>query len=183
MKKIIFPLLMVSLISSARAQDEEVIRKNAIKINPVSLFALTGNVAYERAVSQNKTLQVGGFYSGVNFSGLKYSGYGITPELRIFLTGEKQAFNGVYVAPFIRYQNFRITNKENSNKTSFQAAGGGATVGWEKMWNGGFTLDVFAGPAYYNGKFKNDADEDAFDLKLGLNGFTFRAGLMIGFGF
>src|SRR3712207_6955264 len=44
------------------------------------------------------------FYSSFGLSDLKYSGYGITPEFRFYFAGRAEALNGVYVAPFARYQ-------------------------------------------------------------------------------
>lgn len=166
---------------AAKAQDNT--RSNAIKLNPLSLVFLTGNVSYERAVSSNSSLQLGVFYSGVNFSGIKYSGLGITPEFRFYFGGAKQALNGVYAAPFVRYQNFKIEEKESGDNTSFTTMGGGATIGWQKMWNSGFVLDIFAGPSYNSAKFKNDSDDDMFDVSGGFTGFGVRTGLTLGFGF
>lgn len=181
MRKMYVFLAVVALSFSAAAQD--VTPKNAVKLNPLSLFALTGNVSYERAVSSNKSIQLGAFYSGLNISGLKYSGYGLTPEMRFYFSGKKEALNGVYAAPFLRYQSYNIQDKEDFNKTSYSSIGGGATIGWQKVWNSGFALDVFAGPSFNKGKFKNDNDEDEYDIKIGANGVGFRTGIAIGFGF
>jgi hypothetical protein len=181
MKKITVILAFIAFSFSASAQD--VMPKNAIKINPLSLFALTGNVSYERAISHNKSVQIGAFYSGLNFSGFKYAGTGITPEMRFYFAGKKEALNGVYAAPFLRYQKFNIEDKEDFNKTSYTSVGGGATIGWQKVWNSGFTFDIFAGPSFSKANFKNDNDEDVYDAKIGANGVGFRTGLALGFGF
>ncbi|MGZ5191263.1 MAG: DUF3575 domain-containing protein, partial [Flavisolibacter sp.] len=162
---------------------QENVNSNAIKLNPLSLAFLTGNVQYERAVGANTSAQLGVFYSGLSFSGIKYSGLGITPEFRIYFGGSKQALNGVYAAPFVRYQSFKIEDKETGDKTSFTTMGGGATIGWQKMWNSGFVLDIFAGPSYSSAKFKNDSDDDTFDVQGGFTGFGVRTGIAIGFGF
>jgi len=180
MRKISFVLAFVAAGIAVNAQDA---KSNAIKLNPLSLAFLTGNVAYEHAVSSNSSVQLGVFYSGVNFSGIKYSGFGLTPEYRIYFAGAKEALNGVYAAPFVRYQNFKIEDKETADKTTFTTIGGGAIIGWQKMWGSGFTLDIFAGPSYNSAKFKNDSDDDSFDLKGGFTGFGIRTGLTLGFGF
>lgn len=181
MKKLFVSAMLIAVCFSASAQSE--MRTNAIKLNPLSLAFLTGNISYEKAVSKTSSVQLGVFYSGVNFSGLKYSGFGLTPEYRIYFGGGKQALNGVYAAPFVRYQNFTLEDTEIDNKTTFTTIGGGATIGWQKMWNSGFVLNLFAGPSYNSAKFKNESDEEEFDIKGGFTGFGIRTGLTIGFGF
>lgn len=182
MRKITLVLALVAATVAANAQSD--IKNNAIKLNPLSLALMTGNVSYERAVGANQSIQVGVFYSGVSLSGLKYSGLGVTPEYRIYFAGKKEALNGVYVAPYARYQNFSLKEKETEDKATFSSIGGGAVIGWQKMWPSGFTLDLFAGPGYNSGKVKTDSNsEDEFDIKAGISGFGFRTGLTIGFGF
>jgi len=182
MKKLLSVLAFVLLLSAVKAQDSG--NKNAVKINPLSLIFATGNVAYERAINQNQSFQLGIFYSGVSLSGLKYSGLGITPEYRIYFAGHKEALNGVYVAPFMRYQNFSLKDKETGDKATYSSIGGGATIGWEKSWASGFVLDIFAGPAYNSGKFKeSDTNEEEFNVSGGFEGFTIRTGITLGFSF
>ena len=103
MKRILFAASMLLAVSQINAQA---VNQNAVKLNPLSLAFATGNVSYERAVNANQSVQLGAFYSGVGISGLKYSGFGITPEYRFYFAGAKEALNGVYAAPFARYQNF-----------------------------------------------------------------------------
>ncbi|TDH27308.1 DUF3575 domain-containing protein [Segetibacter sp. 3557_3] len=180
MKRSFLLLAAAALAFSSKAQD---IQKNAIKINPMSLLVKTGNISYEREVKEGQTFQVGAFYTGLSISDFKYAGYGITPEYRFYFGGQKQSFNGGYVAPFVRYQNFTISDKESDNEAGFSTIGGGAIVGWEKRYKSGFVLDIFAGPSYNNVNFKNKAKEDEFEIKGGIKGFGLRTGIAIGFGF
>ena len=181
MKKLLVVASFLALTGALKAQ--ELTNKQALKINPLSLFVITGNVAYEHATNANQSFQVGLFYSGVSISGLKYSGLGITPEYRFYFAGHKEALNGVYAAPFVRFQSFTFKEKVSKDKANFTSFGGGATLCWEKTWNSGFVLDLFAGTSYNAGKFKNDADEDQFDVSSGINGFGIRTGLTLGFAF
>lgn len=182
MRKFTLVLAFVAATVAVNAQSD--VRNNAIKLNPLSLFALTGNVAYERAVATNQTFQLGVYYTGLTISELKYSGMGITPEYRFYVGGNKQAFDGFYVAPFGRYQSFTFKEKTSDNKATLSSIGGGAIVGFEKMWSRGFTLDVFIGPSYNSGKVKYSEDNiEEFDIKGGLNGLGVRTGLTLGIGF
>jgi hypothetical protein len=181
MKKLIVVACLFLSAGAIKAQEGSF--QQAIKINPLSLFLLTGNVSYERAVADNQSVQIGMFYSGMSISDIKYSGLGITPEYRFYFAGHKEAMNGVYAAPFLRYQSFTFKDKESTNKANYSSFGGGATIGWEKTWDSGFVLDIFAGPSYNAGKFKNEADEDDFDITSGVNGFGVRTGIVLGFAF
>ena len=178
MRKIYLMLAFVAVTIAANAQEG---RMNAIKINPLSLAVLTGNVAYERAIGEKSSVQLGAFYSGFSLGGLKYSGWGVTPEFRYYITGE--ALNGFYAAPFARYQSYNLKEKETTNETTMTTMGGGAIIGFQRMGDSGFTFDIFAGPAYNHAKFKNENDDDTFDVKGGVSGFGVRFGLTLGFGF
>jgi hypothetical protein len=181
MKKVLFAAALIVAATSLKAQDPH--PQNAIKLNPLSLVFATGNVAYERAVSENSSFQLGVFYSGVNISGLKYTGLGITPEYRFYVAGNKQALNGVYVGPFVRYQSFTLKEKDTDSEAKFTSFGGGAVVGWEKTWASGFVLDLFVGPSYNSGKVKDKSGNGDFDVAGSIDGFGLRTGITLGFAF
>jgi len=172
-------LVLVVVASATKAQYTP---KNAIKINPASVLLSTGNVSYERAITSNQSAQLGVFYSGLGLGDFKYEGFGITPEYRFYFGGQKQALNGGYVAPFARYQQFSISDKNSSSKGKFETIGGGVILGWEKSYKSGFVLDLFAGPSYNSMKFKS-GDENNFDIKGGIKGLGLRAGVSLGFNF
>lgn len=182
MKKVLLSGAFAMLALISKAQD---VPKNAVKVNPLSLIFATGNFSYERAVSDNQSFQVGFFYTGMSISDIKYSGLGITPEYRFYIAGRKQALNGVYAAPFVRYQNFSIKDKETGDKATFTSFGGGAVLGWEKTWGSGFVLDLFVGPAFNSGtvKVKDGSEEGTFDVAGSVDGFGIRTGITLGFAF
>lgn len=181
MKKVLVAAALLVAVSGLKAQDRGA--QNAIKLNPLSLIFATGNIAYERAVSENSSVQLGVFYSGVSISDLKYTGLGITPEYRFYFAGNKQAMNGVYVGPFVRYQSFTLKDKNSNDEAKFTSFGGGATIGWEKTWASGFVLDIFAGPAYNSGKVKEKTGNTDFDVAGSIDGFGLRTGITLGFAF
>ena len=178
MKRILSLVTIMSIVVAAQAQSDHT---NAIKLNPLSIIFSTGNVAYEKAIASNQSIQLGGFYSGVSLGGIKYAGWGVTPEYRLYFGGK--AMHGGYVAPFGRYQSFKLTDKEAGTKESFTSIGGGAVLGWEKAWSSGFVLDLFAGPSYNSGTFKSTDGDPEFDIKGGINGFGVRTGISLGFSF
>ena len=180
MKKVLLAATLVVAATALKAQEGP---QNAIKLNPLSLIFATGNVAYERAVSENSSIQLGVFYSGVGISGLKYTGLGVTPEYRIYFAGNRQALNGVYVGPFVRYQSFTIKEKDGPDEAKFTSFGGGAVIGWEKTWASNFVLDIFVGPAYNKGKIKEKTGQDEFNVAGSIDGFGLRTGITLGFAF
>lgn len=180
MKKVLFAVALIVTATAVKAQDGP---QNAIKLNPLSLVFATGNIAYERAVGPQSSVQLGIFYTGVGISGLKYSGLGVTPEFRYYFAGNKQAMNGVYVGPFVRYQSFSLKDKDTDAEAKFTSFGGGATIGWEKTWESGFVLDIFAGPSFNSGKVKDKSGNSEFDVVGSIDGFGLRTGITIGFAF
>jgi hypothetical protein len=156
--------------------------KGVLKLNPVSLLVKTGNISFEKVTGAAQSFQLGAFYSGVSLGDFDYKGFGITPEYRFYFGGQKQALNGGYVAPFLRYQNFSIGDKTSEANAKFYSLGGGAVIGWEKTYKSGFVLDFFAGPSYNSVTFKSGAQDD-FDIKGGIKGFGLRTGIALGFTF
>lgn len=176
MKKLIalpFLLLSVSLFA----------QEHSIKINPLSLLFSTGNLSYEKKLSENKSFQMGIFYLGLKSGEFKYSGIGITPEYRFYIAGAKQALNGIYAAPYMRYQNHSIKDSDSGENYKYSSIGGGGVMGWQKSYNSGFVLNIFAGFGYNAGKVHGSDGEKAPDLLFGIDRFGTRAGLTLGFWF
>lgn len=178
MKKNLLTAVLVISCAYVYAQDEY---KGALKFNPVSLLVKTSNVSLEKRTRPNQSIQLGIFYSAVGFEDFSYAGYGITPEYRVYFGGQKRALNGGYVAPFVRYQDLKIGDK-NETKAKFFTIGGGAVFGWEKPFKSGLLLDFFAGPSYNELRFRWGSEKD-YDLKAGLKGFGLRSGVTVGFTF
>ncbi|UKJ06073.1 DUF3575 domain-containing protein [Solitalea lacus] len=187
MKKIYALVAALFMAGAAMAQDGP---KNAIKVNPLSIGVSTINISYERAAGEKSSFQLGGYYTGYSITDTKWSGFGITPEYRIHLGQSATAIQGFYVAPFLRYQNLKITSpsfdeigNQSEIKSTLNTFGGGAVIGRQWVW-GKFALDIFGGPAFNSGSAKTEGN-DAFDIQ-GANrfkGFTLRFGVSLGLGF
>lgn len=178
MKRILVLFVLSFSFVIVKAQSQKM---NAVKINPLSALVATGNVSYERVVGHQTSIQLGGFYSGFKSSSLKYQGFGITPEFRYYFSKLSAGpMNGFYLGPFARYQQFSIKDKTDGSSVQYSSIGGGALLGWEKNWKSGFVLDVFAGPSYNAGKFKDGKD---IGLVFGLGDFSVRTGIALGYAF
>jgi hypothetical protein len=159
---------------------------NAIKINILSPVARTINLSYEKAIKENGSLQLGFYYTGAKSGDVKLSGFGITPEYRIYL-GEKAAPDGFYVAPFLRYNNYKLTYESPDNSPDEEATltqfGGGVVVGRQWVFKERVTFDLFIGPKYMSTDMKvTSGDEDNFDINV-FNNFGIRGGITLGIAF
>ncbi len=100
----------------------------------------------------------------------------LTPEFRFYPKG--RAIDGMYVAPYIRYQRFDY--EDNDTKGNYTNLGGGALMGRQWILDSGFTMDLFFGGHYGKGTLSNESDDVDTDL---FEGFRMRFGFAIGFGF
>jgi hypothetical protein len=174
-------LLMGGVFTSANAQE------NVVKINIFSPIVKTFNMSYERKISATGSFQIGGFFTSYSPEGTSFSGFGVTPEYRFYLS-ESEAPAGVYVAPFLRYQNFKVENTFDSEVTkgTWSAFGGGVVIGKQWIFKEKISLDIFIGPQYNaNADVKitsGSGSSESFDLGV-FDGFGIRTGLTLGFAF
>jgi hypothetical protein len=178
MKKISAIAFFVCLMATANLVHAQ----NVVKINILSPIVKTLNMSYERAINENSSFQLGFFYTGWSNDLTKFSGFGITPEYRFYLS-ETPAPQGVYVAPFLRYQKFNVSDKEISDsEADFSAIGGGVVIGKQWVFKEKITLDIFLGPAYTSGKVSGESGDSSFDTDV-FDGFGLRTGINFGFKF
>jgi hypothetical protein len=177
MKKILLLTLMLSGAFTSKMFAQEV--KQTFKINPLSALFRTGSVFYERQMSDKTSLQLGFAYTGLKLDETSFSGVAITPEFRYY--PKANALSGLYLAPFLRYQNYTV--KDDFSKGNYSSIGGGAVLGRQWVYKSGFTLDLFFGPAFNSGKVKADAGSSEPEVSGTIDGFGLRTGILIGFGF
>jgi hypothetical protein len=170
-------ITLLSLLVSA-----VVVHAQVVKINILSPVFRTLNVQYEQAISKNSSLQLGFFYTGYKDGDLKFSGIGITPEFRYYLSNT-DAPEGVYIAPFVRYQSFTLEHEPSNDKGTYTAFGGGLILGKQWIFKNKITLDLFIGPSYSSGDLKvKSGDGDSLDVDV-FDGFGLRTGICFGFKF
>jgi len=175
MKKLLVTAVMALALFGAKAQDA----KNTIKINPLSALLKTGSVFYEHKLNDNVSAQLGVAYTGLKLDDVKFSGIAITPEVRFYL--KQRAISGLYAAPFLRYQDYTVT--DGTDKGNYTSFGGGALIGRQWVYGSGFVLDIFFGPSYNSGTYKAIQGNGEPEIKGGLEGFGLRTGIALGFGF
>lgn len=175
-------------LSNLNAQD------NVIKLNPLSAAFSHGNIAYERALTNTMSAQLGVFYGATNIkigeTKNVYSGFGVTPEFRYYVTHKNaDGPQGLFFGPFGMYRNYQITldkGTEYESKGSVSTLGGGLVVGYQVLFGEHVTMDFFAGPNYRTSTYKTDEDTGAVpegNPLLGGSGVGVRLGLTLGFAF
>ncbi|NOS91921.1 MAG: DUF3575 domain-containing protein [Cyclobacteriaceae bacterium] len=175
MKKLILLAMSILTLNIVFAQKE-----NVIKINILSPIVKTFNVQYERKLNESSSVQLGFFYTGYSANETTFSGFGITPEYRFYLTDE--ALQGVYIAPFLRYQDFSLTESISNGKATQSTFGGGVILGKQWLFKEKIALDIFIGPSYASGDVKVTSGTGTFNTNA-FDGFGLRAGLCFGFAF
>jgi len=167
-------------------------KKNAIKINPLSLALTCVNVQYQRALNEKSGFQIGGYYYSFSLGGSKYTQFAITPEYRYYFSS-KESMNGWFVAPYLRYisaswdVDFSAGLSTTSTiKATATGIGGGALIGRQWTWDSGFTLEAFLGIGYYSYSAKADSEVAGFKLDASRyeSSVAFdRLGLCLGYAF
>ncbi|SRR5260221_3640676 len=175
-KKIAPALLLISFSVASLAQD----KSNNLKINIFSPVVKTLNLQYERVLNKDQSFQFGFFYTGYSSSGTSLSGVGFTPEYRFYLSGDA-APDGVYIAPFLRYQSFTLSDDQN-DKGTLSTFGGGVILGRQWVFKGRITLDLFIGPSYNSGSVSVTSGTNNFSVGS-VNSFGVRGGICFGVAF
>ena len=162
-------------------------KKNLVKVNFLSPIVKTFNFQYEHVINERKSLQLGVYYTGFSSSGTSFSGFGITPEFRMYLSNTKTAPEGFYLAPFVRYQSFTLKATEDfsstESKATLSAIRPGFIIGYQWIFSDIVSLEFFLGPSYSISSLKVTSGSES-DFSTGIfDGFGLRSGLSLGIAF
>lgn len=177
MKKILISLLAVIIFCSSTLNAQ---KTNVVKTSLTSIFLNTFVVAYEKALNEDMGAQLGFYYTGASALDTKFSGFAITPEFRYYLSSDKIAPNGPFVAPFFRYQNFTLEDSSSDETATFTGVGGGILIGAQRVFKDVITLSAFIGPSYISPSVTYDNPDSSWEFDRGNGGFWARAGVNIG---
>ncbi|MBE9510624.1 MAG: DUF3575 domain-containing protein [Bacteroidetes bacterium] len=181
MKKIIFLFLPILLFCSVSFSGYSQ-KRNFVKVNLFSPLVKSGSFFYERVLNDDMSGQLGFFFTKVEAGDTKFSGFGITPEFRYYLS-ETAPPKGIFLAPYFRYQSFKLSVEEGTAKGNLSVVGGGLLVGAQTLLKDVITIEAFLGPAYGFGNMDvTSGSEDDFDINT-FDGFGVRAGITVGIGF
>ncbi len=174
-------ILLLSTASTLYSQDEVVVapEKNVLKVNTLALIIGAGSVFYEREISDVVSAQLGVGYLNYKIDDFKFTGLVLTPEAKFYI--RKNAIDGFYVAPYLRYQKYNFDSDGDSNG-SFTGFGGGAAFGRQWIFRKGFVMDLFFGGHYTGSDITIDSGSETPDVTK-IDGFKTRVGFSIGFAF
>jgi hypothetical protein len=177
-KSLTLIIASLCIIMSVNAQE---VKQNVIKANLFSPLVRTGSFFYERVLNEDMSLQLGFFYSGASISDTKFRGFGVTPEFRYYLSESKPAPSGIFIAPYLRYQNFDLSVEGDTGSATYSAMGGGMLVGAQRLLKNVISIEAFLGPSYSTGNIKlSDGANNNFDTGF-FDGFGVRFGFTVGY--
>jgi len=182
MKKLLIIVLAVVLMvpSKSQAQSEGTTESNVVKINTLSLIIGTGQIFYERKISDMTSAQLGLSYMNYKIGTVGFSGIVFTPEYRFYFQGN--AVSGVYAAPYVRFAKYNLSQSKTSSSADYVNYGGGLALGRQWVMGSGFTLDLYFGGHYGSGKLSASDETDNWESDR-FEGFRPRIGLALGFAF
>jgi len=182
MKKtvVLFLLSVITFTLFAQSEEDVAPEKNVLKVNTLALITGTGSIFYERKVSDLVSAQMGVGYMNYNLGGTKFTGLILTPECRFYV--RKNAIDGFYIAPYLRYSQYKYKDNADTGEGSFTSMGGGAAFGMQWILKKGFTMDLFFGGHYTDGSVDIQSGDEPTDITK-IEGFKTRVGFAIGFAF
>lgn len=122
---------------SASAQSQ------VIKANPIGLAFGAFNACYEKVLTDKSSFLVSGnFFSG-GIGDVDVTVFGLGVGYRMYIT-KKEAPRGFYAMPNIGFG----SGSEGLTDVSYLQLGIGVDLGYQWIWDSGFTLDLGIGPNY-----------------------------------
>ena len=187
MKKFMFAACaaLMSLTMSAQQNTQ------AVKTNPLGFFVGQYQVAYERALSDNFSVQLSaGFIGGTSEGTLvgdsleittetyNKTGFIAIPEVRWYPGGS--ACEGFYIAALGRFRSATTVNESDDVILERTANGAAVVLGYQRATDG-YMVDFFVGPQYKAvtsaGTFEEASSFFTSDNPMGV-----RVGVNLGFG-
>ena len=189
MRKILLIITYISVyVLTVNAQ-----KRNLLKLNLISPLVKTLNMLFEGVIGEQKSFQIGFFYTSGKSEDESLYGFGITPEYRMYFSEGRDAPSGFFLAPFLRFQTFHSTVNDSWTydeeiEASFIGIRPGLLIGHQWLFSDKVSFELFFGTTYsiYSIDIKSDEGEeddfpftDTFGIGEG-NNFGIRAGLTIG---
>jgi hypothetical protein len=171
---------MIATPVFAQDKPDVAVEKNVLKVNTLSLILGSGSVFYERKLTDLTSAQFGVGYLNYKIGDTKFNGLILTPEFKLYV--RKNAIDGFYVSPYLRYNKFGYEVKDNSSKGSLTSFGGGIAFGRQWIFQKGFMMDLFFGGHYTKASVDITSGTEPADITK-IEGFKTRVGFAIGFAF
>ena len=177
MKKLLLIVFAVLGSMAVNAQD------NVVKINPLSILGGSDLISYERYLTDHTSGVISAGFGGFKIGGFKYKSAGAGLQYRYYLS---ESLFGFYGGAVLAFHKGKVESKDELNlgtasDTKFSSFGGGLKVGYQWIWDSGFSLDLNLGASYKKFNYDSTADESSIGLKG--NGIGPTLGLGLGYAF
>jgi hypothetical protein len=140
-------LSFLVLFSFSTAILAEGTKTHAITVNPIGLVFGSFNAELNWALAPSFSFTIGGSYSSYSSSDWKYTLLGAEGGVRLYWTGT--AVNKWYIGPLIGFTTISAKFTEPLSKVTATASASainyGALVGYQSIWESGFTFDFGLG--------------------------------------
>lgn len=173
-KTVLLAFLCVAFLTKGFAQDYE----HSIKINPLGAIFGAANLAYEKTLSENTSVLIAPSFGMLKLSGFKYTTYGLGAEYRFYISKNHVAPEGMYVAPGAGFSFGQAKYEDDHDKTKTTGFNIKGVLGYQWIWESGFTLDLNGGIQYTSFSFR----DDEFDA-IPFSGILPALGVSIGYSF
>lgn len=163
MKKVILSFTFLALVFCSFSQA----KSGAVKVNPLGLAFGFINFSYERAFNESNSGQLGIGVISADFGSTSLSGFGISPEFRLY---SQEALEGFYWGPLVNFSSFNAETDDifgSRDEASVTAFGAGAKLGWNWLLGSSdsFVIDLGLGAQYLATSIDvKSGSEDSFDL-------------------
>jgi Protein of unknown function (DUF3575) len=208
MKTFLLFLCTVLWAISLQAQDTTIerIKNNFLKVNIVSPIDNIFALGYERKINPIISWQISTFgiieSQNRNDFNSKTNAFGITPEIRFYVSEEENAPKGVFLAPFITYMYFDSKTELpiqdidlsvidfRRSEVKSHTFGFGMVLGYQFFLKNRVTIDGWIGPGFYLSNLQSKNYNTSSNLGNGLpyfvnqgGDFGTRTGITVGFAF
>ena len=162
-KTLLFAVAIIVATTFVGQKVQAQAANHAVKINLMGAIAGTYQLAFEKALNEKLSVQLGagiitGSSSGTTFNLDSYdatrSGMILIPEARLYFS---EGLQGLYAGAFARYRatkwDYDVT-VDPSNTVDWShydkrtAVGGGIVLGYQILAGDAFCIDIFLGPQY-----------------------------------
>ena len=176
MKKITLLGMALLVISSGLLAQ----KKNVVKTDLFSAFIRTGVIKYERAITDDISIQLGFFYTAYKprDTEVELTGWGLTPEFRYYLS-DTPAPAGTYLAPNFRYMKLDAYDPVEQESATLTSSSIALNLGKQWLFKDVVILDAWVGPTYAFRTAEGDVDTGIQEV----DGFGIRVGIALGIAF
>jgi len=170
----LIPVTLLVFIPGFRTLGQ---KQNIIKLNLANTVLKTPEINFEFPVDDKSSVAFSFYYTWFNPEDTELKGWALTPEYRFYL-GNSYVTNGLYVAPYFRFQNYNVVS-EISDKGHLRSMGIGAIGGYQTFLARWLTLEGFLGVGFNYGGVSSQGLITKFHVDY-YEGLVIRFGLSLG---